>query len=61
MSAVEYARLQGAGDFNITVPPTQAMYGFGDGVCVPAIRWIDRNILSPVFDAATAVPLAARG
>jgi DNA (cytosine-5)-methyltransferase 1 len=58
MSPVEYARLQGTGDFNITVPPIQAMYGFGDAVCVPAISWIDANILTPIFDAsavATAV------
>lgn len=51
MSAREYARLQGAGDFNITVPPLQAMYGFGDAVCVPAIEWIDRHILTPVFES----------
>jgi DNA (cytosine-5)-methyltransferase 1 len=50
MSAVEYARLQGAGDFKITVPPQQAMYEFGDAVCVPAIAWIDRHILTPVFE-----------
>jgi DNA (cytosine-5)-methyltransferase 1 len=59
MSAVEYARLQGAGDFKITVPPQQAMYGFGDGVCVPAIRWIDRHILTPVFNAAVGAPAVA--
>lgn len=51
MSAREYARLQGAGDFNISVPPIQAMHGFGDAVCVPAVEWIDRNILSPVFES----------
>ncbi len=51
MSAREYARLQGADDFNITVPRIQAMYGFGDAVCVPAIRWIDRNILTPLYDS----------
>lgn len=50
MSAREYARLQGAEDFNITVPPLQAMYGFGDAVCVPAVEWIDRNILTPIFE-----------
>jgi DNA (cytosine-5)-methyltransferase 1 len=54
MSAREYARLQGAGDFKITVPAGQAMHGFGDAVCVPAISWIDRQILTPVFNAAIA-------
>ena len=51
MSAREYARLQGVGGFNITVPPLQAMYGFGDAVCVPVIEWIDRNILTPVYES----------
>lgn len=46
MSAREYARLQGAGDFPIKVPATQAMFGFADGVCVPVIRWLDDSLLS---------------
>lgn len=53
MSAREYARLQGADRFNITVPPIQAMHGFGDAVCVPAIQWIDRHILSVLYDDHT--------
>ena len=61
MSAREYARLQGADDFPITVGPLQAMYGFGDAVCVPAIEWIDRNILSPLFRSqASAVACLER-
>ncbi len=51
MSAREYARLQGAGQFKIDVPELQAMHGFGDAVCVPVIRWIDSQILSPVYDS----------
>ena len=54
MSAREYARLQGAANFRIKVPDTQAMYGFGDAVCVPAITWIDQNILSPIFKVASS-------
>lgn len=50
MSAREYARLQGIPGFKICVPEQQAMYGFGDAVCVPAIEWIDRHLLSPLFD-----------
>ena len=49
MPAREYARLQGTDDFPIAVGPLQAMYGFGDAVCVPVIEWTDRNILSPLF------------
>lgn len=53
MSPREYARLQGVADFPITVPAIQAMYGFGDAVCVPAIEWIDQSLLTPVFRSQT--------
>jgi DNA (cytosine-5)-methyltransferase 1 len=46
MTAREYARLQGADDFPIRVPRNQALFGFGDAVCVPAIRWIATQFLS---------------
>ena len=51
MSSREYARLQGAGNFVINVTENQALYGFGDAVCVPAIEWIDKHILTPTFEA----------
>jgi DNA (cytosine-5)-methyltransferase 1 len=47
MSPREYARLQGAGDYPITVEKNQAMYGFGDAVCVQAVKWIDDHMLTP--------------
>jgi len=44
MTAREYARLQGVPDaFKITVPYNQALWGFGDAVCVPAVSWIVRH------------------
>ncbi len=43
MTAREYARLQGAGDYPIEVSERQAMYGFGDAVCVPAVRWLVKH------------------
>jgi DNA (cytosine-5)-methyltransferase 1 len=46
MSTREYARLQGAPAFPITVERNQALYGFGDAVCVPVISWIARHALS---------------
>lgn len=47
MTAREYARLQGVPDsFKITVPYNQALFGFGDAVCVPAVEWIVRNAFS---------------
>ncbi len=36
----EYARLQGAWRFPINVGRRQAQMGFGDAVCVPAVRWL---------------------
>lgn len=36
----EYARLQGADQFPIAVARRQAQSGFGDAVCVPAVRWL---------------------
>ncbi len=46
----ECARLMGADDFVIKVPSNQALFGFGDAVCVPVIEWIARNYLNPVLD-----------
>ena len=40
LSGREYARLQGAGAFPISVGRRQAQNGFGDAVCVPAVRWL---------------------
>jgi DNA (cytosine-5)-methyltransferase 1 len=45
----ECARLMGADDFVIDVPRTQALYGFGDAVCVPVVEWIGRNYLVPLL------------
>jgi DNA (cytosine-5)-methyltransferase 1 len=44
MTAREYARLQGVPDsFNIDVTYLQALFGFGDAVCVPAVEWVVRS------------------
>lgn len=49
MTAREYARLQGAPEeFPINVPYLEALWGFGDAVCVPAISWISENALIPL-------------
>lgn len=45
----ECARLMGADNFRITVPLNQALFGFGDAVCVPVIRWIAENYLNPTL------------
>lgn len=50
MTPREYARLQGAPRFALPENTIQALFGFGDAVCVPVIEWIDRNMLTPVFE-----------
>lgn len=51
MTAREYARLQGIPDeYPITVDGVQALTGFGDAVCVPAITWIAQNALNPLAE-----------
>src|SRR5438132_13018277 len=45
----ECARLMGADNFMIDVPLNQALFGFGDAVCVPVIRWIAKNYLNAVW------------
>jgi DNA (cytosine-5)-methyltransferase 1 len=38
----------GADDFRIGVPMNQALFGFGDAVCVPVVEWIAANYLNPL-------------
>ena len=45
----ECARLMGADDFAISGTLNQALFGFGDAVCVPVIQWIAENYLTPVW------------
>src|SRR5439155_13628695 len=40
LTSRECARLMGADDFELKVPLNQALFGFGDAVCVPVIEWI---------------------
>jgi len=50
MSPREYARLQGAPEFPLSANVIQNLHGFGDAVCVPVVNWIDKHILTPVFE-----------
>lgn len=61
MSPREYARLQGAGDYTLPSNVIQALYGFGDAVCVPVVRWIDERMLTPVFDSMELSTLGNHG
>lgn len=58
----ECARLMGADDFTINVPLNQALFGFGDAVCVPVIEWIAEHYLNPVVnELMKGRPLAPLG
>jgi len=54
MTPVEYARLQGAADYQLNgAGDTAALFGFGDAVCVPVVQWIARSYLRPVLEEQT--------
>jgi DNA (cytosine-5)-methyltransferase 1 len=60
LTARECARLMGADDFTITVPLNQALFGFGDAVCVPVVEWIALNYLLPALhEMRSSISLAA--
>ena len=42
----ECARLMGADNFNLSGTANEALFGFGDAVCVPAVSWIADNYLN---------------
>lgn len=46
----EAARLMGANNYRIVVPSDQALFGFGDAVCVPVVEWIAEHYLNTVID-----------
>jgi DNA (cytosine-5)-methyltransferase 1 len=50
----------GADNYRINVSLNQALFGFGDAVCVPVIEWIARYYLNPlVNDLLRNAPLKA--
>jgi DNA (cytosine-5)-methyltransferase 1 len=50
LTSRECARLMGAENYSIAVPLNQALFGFGDAVCVPVIEWIAQYYLNPVVN-----------
>ncbi|MGQ4535459.1 DNA cytosine methyltransferase [Dermabacteraceae bacterium P13264] len=49
MTPREYARLMGAGDYDLsTARNNQALFGFGDAVAVPVVSWLAENYLMPL-------------
>jgi DNA (cytosine-5)-methyltransferase 1 len=51
MNPDECARLMGAEGYRITTPLNQALFGFGDAVCVDAVAWVAQHRLNPVAEA----------
>lgn len=53
MTPLEYARLQGAGDYRVRgFRSNEVWFGFGDAVCVPVVSWLATHYLAPVLEAA---------
>ncbi len=53
MTPREYARLMGAGDYDLSAARTnQALFGFGDAVAVPVVAWLARHYLVPLLDGS---------
>jgi hypothetical protein len=44
----------GADDFTISGSLNQALFGFGDAVCVPVIEWIAEHYLNRALQPAEA-------
>jgi DNA (cytosine-5)-methyltransferase 1 len=61
MSPREYARLQGCPDYPIEVTRNEALWGFGDAVCVPVLGWIAKNVLTQLFPTRGSESLQAAG
>jgi DNA (cytosine-5)-methyltransferase 1 len=59
MTPREYARLMGAPRFKLLERRNQALFGFGDAVCVPVIHWICQHYLLPAIGKSTTEALAA--
>jgi DNA (cytosine-5)-methyltransferase 1 len=59
MTPREYARLMGAPDFKLQARRNQALFGFGDAVCVPVVTWLCDNYLRVALDASSRLAVAA--
>lgn len=58
LTPLECARLMGADGYTINVSLNQALFGFGDAVCVPVIQWIARHYLNPMLEELREIPMA---
>jgi DNA (cytosine-5)-methyltransferase 1 len=57
MTPLEYARLMGAGDYNLAgARINQALFGFGDAVAVPVVAWLAKHYLMPLLRGQLGAP-----
>ncbi|ORA38319.1 DNA (cytosine-5-)-methyltransferase [Mycobacterium aquaticum] len=57
MTPLEYARLMGAADYNLrTAGTNQALFGFGDAVAVPVVKWLGTHYLIPLLRGELGTP-----
>jgi len=57
MTPREYGRLMGAGEYRLEgLRTNQALFGFGDAVCVPVVSWLARNYLMPLVQEESRRP-----
>jgi len=62
LNAKDAARLMGADAFQTSGSRNQALFGFGDAVCVPVVEWIAQYYLNPlVNELIHSVPLIGNG
>lgn len=54
MTPLEYASLMGAGDYVLPKRRNQSIMGFGDAVCVDAVRWLADHYLEPLLSGKLA-------
>lgn len=59
MTPLEYARLMGAENYDLSkICTNQALFGFGDAVAVPAVTWLAENYLLPLLRGQLAADAA---
>lgn len=56
MTPLEYARLMGAGGYELSAARTnQALFGFGDAVAVPTVSWLAEHYLLPLVQGTFGI------
>jgi DNA (cytosine-5)-methyltransferase 1 len=58
MTPLEYARLMGADEYRLNgIRRNQALFGFGDAVCVPVVAWLAEHYLLPLVGGTQAAEI----